>query len=33
MPVVNPNLTLDTLADQHLMTGQSGFYAVTAATS
>jgi Zn-dependent protease len=30
VPVVNPNLTLDTLADQHLMTGQSGFYAVTA---
>lgn len=30
VPVVNPNLTLDTLADQHLMSGQSGFYAVTA---
>ena len=28
VPVVNPNLTLDTLADQHLMSGQSGFYAV-----
>lgn len=30
VPVVNPNLTLDTLADQHLMAGQSGFYAVVA---
>lgn len=29
VPVVNPGLTLDTLADQHLMSGQSGFYAVT----
>lgn len=30
VPVVTPNLTLDTLADQHLMSGQSGFYAVLA---
>ncbi|MEA2621892.1 MAG: hypothetical protein QOH61_802 [Chloroflexota bacterium] len=30
VPVVTPNLTLDTLADQHLMSGQSGFYAVVA---
>lgn len=29
VPVVNPTLTLDTLADQHLMAGQSGFYAIT----
>jgi Zn-dependent protease/predicted transcriptional regulator len=30
VPVVNPSLTIDTLADQHLMSGQSGFYAVVA---
>jgi Zn-dependent protease/predicted transcriptional regulator len=30
VPVVNPTLTLDTIADQHLMSGQSGFYAVVA---
>jgi Zn-dependent protease len=29
VPVVNPSLTLDTLADQHLMSGKAGFYAVT----
>ena len=28
VPVINPNLTLDVLADQHLMTGQTDFYAV-----
>ncbi len=30
VPVVSPNLTLDTLADQHLMSGETGFYAVVA---
>jgi Zn-dependent protease/predicted transcriptional regulator len=30
VPVVNPNLTLDTLAEQHLMSGETGFYAVMA---
>jgi Zn-dependent protease/predicted transcriptional regulator len=30
VPVVNPNLTLDTLAEQHLMSGETGFYAVVA---
>ena len=30
VPVVSPNLTLDTLAEQHLMTGETGFYAVMA---
>jgi Zn-dependent protease len=30
VPVVGPNLTLDTLAEQHLLSGDSGFYAVVA---
>lgn len=29
VPVVSPNLTLDTLVDQHLLSGQAGLYAVT----
>jgi len=28
MPVVGPNLTLDTLVDQHLLTGQASYYPV-----
>jgi Zn-dependent protease len=30
VPVVSPNLTLDTLAEQHLMVGETGFYVVMA---
>jgi Zn-dependent protease len=30
VPVVSPNLTLDTLAEQHLMAGETGFYVVMA---
>lgn len=29
VPVVSPNLTLDTLVDQHLLTGQASLYPVT----
>ena len=29
VPVVSPNLTLDTLVDQHLLSGQASLYPVT----